>query len=372
MDHGRILALDTPGGLKRSVGADTVVTITADGDLDALADAARASVDGRHAAPRSSTASCCLRASGAGLLPRVLARRRAGRLHGHRPLDQRADARDRLHQPHREGPARMTTTHRRHPAPADVAAWPAPPGRGRLPAAFLRPARCATSTCCARASRLFVLRTIMQPLLLVFVFTYVFPKIGQGVGGAADGAAEFSTTLWSPASSARPSSSRASRPSRCRWCRSSATRRRSRTGCWRRCRRRLVGVQKIVDRRAQGSSPPSRLPDRRRRARHARCTCTSTGRAAHAGPAGGLGGRRARPRPRHQGAAPAGAAPVRAHRAAADVPRLRLLPVAGAGADPLAAVARARQPARLHVRGLPGRARRGRAAHEPLGGLRRA
>ena len=27
-------------------------------------------------------------------------------------------------------------------------------------------------------------RTVMQPLLLVFVFTYVFPKIGQGVGGA--------------------------------------------------------------------------------------------------------------------------------------------------------------------------------------------
>ena len=30
----------------------------------------------------------------------------------------------------------------------------------------------------------FVLRTVMQPLLFVFVFTYVFPQIGQGVGGA--------------------------------------------------------------------------------------------------------------------------------------------------------------------------------------------
>ncbi len=37
-------------------------------------------------------------------------------------------------------------------------------------------------------------RTIMQPLLLVFVFTYVFPKIGQGVGGAGR-AAIFSTLL---------------------------------------------------------------------------------------------------------------------------------------------------------------------------------
>ena len=41
---------------------------------------------------------------------------------------------------------------------------------------------------------LFVVRTIMQPLLFVFVFTYVFPKIGQGIGGRA-GAAEFSSLL---------------------------------------------------------------------------------------------------------------------------------------------------------------------------------
>ena len=40
----------------------------------------------------------------------------------------------------------------------------------------------------------FVPRTLLQPLLLVFVFAYVFPKIGQGVGGAG-GAAEFSTAL---------------------------------------------------------------------------------------------------------------------------------------------------------------------------------
>src|SRR4051812_39560106 len=40
---------------------------------------------------------------------------------------------------------------------------------------------------------MFLGRTLMQPLLLVFVFTYVFPKIGQGVGGA--NAAGFSTLL---------------------------------------------------------------------------------------------------------------------------------------------------------------------------------
>ncbi len=33
MDHGTILALDTPEELKESVGADTIVTVTADGDL---------------------------------------------------------------------------------------------------------------------------------------------------------------------------------------------------------------------------------------------------------------------------------------------------------------------------------------------------
>jgi ABC-2 type transport system ATP-binding protein len=37
MDHGRLLALDTPDALKRSVGADTVVKVSADADLAALA-----------------------------------------------------------------------------------------------------------------------------------------------------------------------------------------------------------------------------------------------------------------------------------------------------------------------------------------------
>jgi len=41
---------------------------------------------------------------------------------------------------------------------------------------------------------MFVIRAAMQPLLLMFVFTYVFPKIGQGVGGGA-GEAAFTSTL---------------------------------------------------------------------------------------------------------------------------------------------------------------------------------
>ncbi|WP_329562561.1 ABC transporter permease [Kitasatospora sp. NBC_01266] len=40
-------------------------------------------------------------------------------------------------------------------------------------------------------------RTIMQPLLLVFVFLYVFPSIGQGVGsgGGTAGESDFATVL---------------------------------------------------------------------------------------------------------------------------------------------------------------------------------
>ena len=43
--------------------------------------------------------------------------------------------------------------------------------------------------------REFIARTILQPLLLVFVFTYVFPKIGQGVGGSDGASATFSSVL---------------------------------------------------------------------------------------------------------------------------------------------------------------------------------
>ena len=46
MDHGRILALDTPAGLKASVGADTIITVHADGDLEALAALLRREVSG--------------------------------------------------------------------------------------------------------------------------------------------------------------------------------------------------------------------------------------------------------------------------------------------------------------------------------------
>jgi ABC-2 type transport system permease protein len=43
----------------------------------------------------------------------------------------------------------------------------------------------------------FIVRTLIQPFLLVFVFLYVFPSIGQGIGGGRGPAAEsaFATVL---------------------------------------------------------------------------------------------------------------------------------------------------------------------------------
>ena len=53
MDHGKILALDTPAALKQSIGADTVVMVKATGDTGQLAGLLAREVEGvtrtRHA-----------------------------------------------------------------------------------------------------------------------------------------------------------------------------------------------------------------------------------------------------------------------------------------------------------------------------------
>lgn len=50
-----------------------------------------------------------------------------------------------------------------------------------------------------RTFKQFLIRTVMQPLLFTFVFAYLFPKIGQGVGSASAGGApepgSFTTVL---------------------------------------------------------------------------------------------------------------------------------------------------------------------------------
>jgi len=52
IDRGRLLALGPPAELKRSTGADTVVTVSANGDLDALAAVLEAGVPGAQQATR--------------------------------------------------------------------------------------------------------------------------------------------------------------------------------------------------------------------------------------------------------------------------------------------------------------------------------
>jgi ABC-2 type transport system ATP-binding protein len=46
MDHGKILALDTPVALKQSIGADTVVTVKTDGDTAKLAELLGRDIEG--------------------------------------------------------------------------------------------------------------------------------------------------------------------------------------------------------------------------------------------------------------------------------------------------------------------------------------
>ena len=46
IDHGKVLALDTPEKLKRSTGADTMITVSADADLERLAGLLKDGIDG--------------------------------------------------------------------------------------------------------------------------------------------------------------------------------------------------------------------------------------------------------------------------------------------------------------------------------------
>ena len=79
MDHGRILALDTPARLKETIGADTMVTITADGDLDSLATRLRQDVTGVElAATRKGTVQLAVRGGDRVLLRVIDSADRAG------------------------------------------------------------------------------------------------------------------------------------------------------------------------------------------------------------------------------------------------------------------------------------------------------
>jgi ABC-2 type transport system ATP-binding protein len=72
MDHGRILAIDTPKNLKKSVGADSIVTISSTGDLDTLSRVLQTNIQGATGS-RQVGDTIHLHVKGStGILPRVV------------------------------------------------------------------------------------------------------------------------------------------------------------------------------------------------------------------------------------------------------------------------------------------------------------
>ena len=251
IDHGQLLALDTPAELKQ---------------LDrrrhhrhrhrrrrprrARRACSTPRSPGVQQRRRASTAPCVVERAGRSTasLPAVVRRRRAPRLRRHRPLGHRADARDRLHQPHREGPPRMTAVTDPRRAADRARRRPASRvGRGtrRVPrAAAPRPRRAAQDAQGVHPPH-------DAPAVPARVRVHLrVPEDRAGRRRQRRGASRVLDRCSSPASSASRSCSRASSRSRCRWCRSSGTRARSRTACSRRCRSSLVAIEK-VDRRAR-------------------------------------------------------------------------------------------------------------------------
>jgi ABC-2 type transport system ATP-binding protein len=81
MDHGRILAMDTPKNLKKLVGADSIVTVSATGDLDALARLLRERVDGATTSRRLDGMVQLHIKGTTGVLPKVVAIAEQGGFH---------------------------------------------------------------------------------------------------------------------------------------------------------------------------------------------------------------------------------------------------------------------------------------------------
>jgi ABC-2 type transport system ATP-binding protein len=78
MDHGRILALDTPRRLKASIGADTIVSVTTPGEPGGLADVLQREFgDGAHVEVGGDVVTLLLKGSH-GAVPRVVAAAESG------------------------------------------------------------------------------------------------------------------------------------------------------------------------------------------------------------------------------------------------------------------------------------------------------
>jgi ABC-2 type transport system ATP-binding protein len=72
MDHGHILAVNTPKGLKESVGADSIVTISAAGNLDALAALLKEKIEGATKSQRVDNVIQLHIKGASGVLPKVV------------------------------------------------------------------------------------------------------------------------------------------------------------------------------------------------------------------------------------------------------------------------------------------------------------
>ena len=198
MDHGKILALDTPAALKQSIGADTVVTVKTTGDTGRLAELLAREVEG-VTRTRHVDGGVELHVQGSDrLVPRIVMAAERG---GFDLVDLsvvRAQPGDGVHQPHRQGAEGLMATSVTSEAPARrigggptrsvaAASWTA------LGALLLR-----DLVVLRKHLWEFVLRTIIQPFLLCFVFLYVFPKIGQGIGGHGPAAQSAFATILVP------------------------------------------------------------------------------------------------------------------------------------------------------------------------------
>ena len=73
MDRGRVLVIDTPKALKESVGADSIVTVSATGDLEALGRVLQEKVEGATKTQRLDTTVQVHVKGTAGVLPKVFA-----------------------------------------------------------------------------------------------------------------------------------------------------------------------------------------------------------------------------------------------------------------------------------------------------------
>jgi len=73
VDHGRMLALDTPEGLKRSVDADSIVTLRAEGDLEAFAARVEQDLDGTRRVRRLADGLEIHVSHSGRILPRIIA-----------------------------------------------------------------------------------------------------------------------------------------------------------------------------------------------------------------------------------------------------------------------------------------------------------